>query len=513
MHSASTTASRRRATGLLLTALCVAAAIFTPWDARAADKWIEVTSKHVTIASRAGASDTKSLVWQIEQVRAAIVRVLPWAKVDLDRPLRVLAVDSEQKMRQLVPGFWERGGGVHPASVWVSAADQHYLAIRTDLEQQEQYNRNVNPYTSSYFSYVSLVLQNSLAGTKAPLWFVRGLAGVLSNTIVQDSKVVVGAPIPWHLDSLRERARLRLPALVAVTAASPELNRDEGLIGFDAQAWAFVHFLLFGNNGARQPKINQFFTLLVSGKPADEALAESIGRVSDLDTDYMLYVNRNIFSHAELAADVSVKREGFTQRTLPPAEAASMLAFFHVAMKRPAEARAAIAEARAADPSGGDSYAAEGYLLQQEEKLDEARAALERAAANKTTNAHAYYTLARLKLGTAPAAPAHDTLVEVEKLLARAIELNTRDAWAYALMGEVRSMLGNTAAIGLAARAVSLDPSQPNHRLAAARILWRAGEREDALKAVDAALGVATTEEDRRRATELQGLIRADMKR
>ena len=85
---------------------------------------------------------------------------------------------------------------MHPESVWVGGVDQNYLAIRTDVKAED--TLTINPYVTSNFSYVSLILQQS-GGPNQPLWFARGLAGVLSNTIVHESGILLGAPIPWHL--------------------------------------------------------------------------------------------------------------------------------------------------------------------------------------------------------------------------------------------------------------------------------------------------------------------------
>ncbi|HMF61282.1 MAG TPA: hypothetical protein VK595_12970, partial [Vicinamibacterales bacterium] len=155
-----------------------------------ADQWIEVKSPNVTVTSSAGGGSTKTLAWQLEQVRSAVKTLWPWARVDLDRQFTVLAVDDERGMRALVPQYWEKRGGGHPASVWVSAPDQHFLAIRTDM--QAEGDARINPHITAYFSYVSLILNQSVE-TDIPLWLSRGLAGVLSNTIVRDSELLIGA--------------------------------------------------------------------------------------------------------------------------------------------------------------------------------------------------------------------------------------------------------------------------------------------------------------------------------
>ena len=67
--------------------------------------------------------------------------------------------------------------------------------------------------------------------------------------------LVVGALIS-HITRLRDHPPLPLRALLATTADDPALRQDERLLAFDASAWAFVHFLLFADNGARRAKID-----------------------------------------------------------------------------------------------------------------------------------------------------------------------------------------------------------------------------------------------------------------
>ena len=491
------------ARALLLT--LVLAFFSTP--AHAADKWIEIKSPNVTVMTAGGAGSARTLAWQLEQIRSAVVAILPWAQVELDRPFLVVAVDSELKMRQIVPQFWERGGSVRPASVWVSGIDRHYLAIRTDIvAEDDSYS---NPHRSAYFSYVAMVLQRSLPA-EMPFWFRRGLAAVLSNTIVRESHLLVGTPIPQNLVYLRERVRLKLPALVDMQAGAPELKQHGGLERYDAQAWAFVHFLMFGNSGARAPKINEFFRMVTSGTAPAAAMAETIGNVDQLEADFVMYVNRSIFSFSKMTADVSVKRDGFVQRPLTTGESSSALALFHTSMRRPVEARAAIAEARTADAAAPDSHLAEGIQLERDGKREEARAALARAVAGGSTNAYAHYTLSRLNWQPRPDAAG---LKEQETLLARAVELNPRYAYALARLGEIRAMSGAADALSLVIKAVRLDPNESDHRLTAARILLRSGQHGEALKLAQVALTLATTEEERARVREFQQAIERDKAR
>ena len=116
-----------------------------------------------------------------------------WARVDLNKPLAVIAAKDENTMRALAPKYWEQRGGVRPASVRVTAPDRHYLAIRTDVEGDDR--QYLNPHITAYFSCTALVLGQSLS-PDLTLWFSRGFTGLLSNTIVRDDFIVIGAPIP-----------------------------------------------------------------------------------------------------------------------------------------------------------------------------------------------------------------------------------------------------------------------------------------------------------------------------
>jgi tetratricopeptide (TPR) repeat protein len=472
-----------------------------PTLAEAADTWTEIKANNVTVLANGGTGDARTLTWQVQQIRSVLVSILPWAKVNLDRPFSVLAVNNETRMRALLPKYWQRGASdAKPVSVWVSGSDRHYLVIRSDERAEDR--QFINPHVHAYFSFVSLVIQNSLQANM-PMWFTRGLAGVLSNTIVRDSHVLVGAPIPWHLRELRERPRLRLATLLGATRETREVMGD-GLPQFDAQAWAFVHFLLFADSGVRSASLNQFFALVNGGKTPAVAEVEAFGAIDKLESDFARYLGREVFAFAKMPLDESVKKEKFGERALSVTEAASALALFHVAMGQPVEARAAIAEARKSGGVLGDTYLAEALLLKGEGKDDDVKAALERAVSEGSQTGYAHYELARLQW-QAESSP--ELLAAREKLLRRAAELNPGWSWTFAMLADIRSQLGHDDGLDFIVRAIRMAPTEASHRLTAGLVLLRAGRHAEALKAVDAGLALASDESERARARELQQAI------
>jgi tetratricopeptide (TPR) repeat protein len=463
----------------------------------AADRWIEVKSTHFTVISNAGDNSTRKLVWQLEQVRSAMTALWPWMKPDLNTPLTVIVVKDENSMRAFAPEYWERRGSTRPASLWASGPGQFYLVLRTDVEAESQ--GMVNPYVSSYFSYVGLVLDHSIERA-VPFWFRRGFTGVLSNTIVHDDQILLGPVIPWELNTIRERARMPLQKLLSISPASPEVKQADFMELYDAQTWVLVHYLLFGENGKRASQLNAFVNLVSAGKDPAAAFAEALGSVESVEPAFTLYASQSLFRYRQFKIDVSVERERFPIRPVAPAEAASVRATFHAITNRRAEARTAIEDARKADPSATGAYLAEALMLDFDQKTAEAKAAYAKAVELKTTSAYAHYRLALL---TWQPMGSQETVKEVEALLLRAIERNTRYAAAYSWLGEIRAFHGADSGIGFIRRSISLEPQEARHRLAAARVLLFQGKPAEARADAQAGLALADMDEERREAQDL----------
>lgn len=490
---------------LIATAVvCACAAGPASIAARAAETWSEIKTPHFTVWSNAGDRAARNMTWQLEQIRSAMAAVFPWANVDPAKPIVVFVVKDIQSMRALAPRYWEQKGDIRPASVWSTGADRHYLVVRTDVRVDD--NVMQNPYATAYFAYGSLIIGNSFSH-RLPMWFSRGLAGIVSNMLVRDDYILLGAPIAWELQTVRER-RYPLQQLLATTRLSPELRDDEGLRRFDAQSWAFVHLLLFGEQGAYQARLNRFAAAVNAGTDANAAFAEAIGSPDSLQLKFAAYIDRNIFSGSKVTVNNELKRERFEARPLSAAESAAGRAAFHVAMGRPVEARALIAEARAADPNNADAYVVEALQLEQEGKRDEARTAYVKAAELGTRNAWAHYRAAMLNWRQG-AMPDADTLKSMEKNLARAVELQDTYASAYAALAEVRAALGQPqgSILPLLSKAIALEPASAWHRIMAARVLWRFGALDEARRSAESALAVAEDDEARQEAQRLMSAI------
>jgi hypothetical protein len=135
----------------------VVLAAFVPSQSAADDPWIEVKSPNFTVVSNAGEGRARNVAWQFEQIRAAIQIGWPWPRVQLDRPVVVVAAKDENSMKLLIPGFWEKSSrDSRPSSVFGTGAAAHYITLRSDVRADDTVG--INPYVSSYWSYSALTL-------------------------------------------------------------------------------------------------------------------------------------------------------------------------------------------------------------------------------------------------------------------------------------------------------------------------------------------------------------------
>jgi len=472
--------------------------------ALAADRpWVEARSAHFIVASDDGDKTARTILWQFEQIRAAMQNFWPWAQVDLDRPMLVLAVHDDNGMRALVPEFFERVGAIHPSSVAYTGPDRYYVALRSD-ERLDDRQGAVNPYLNAFWAYTAIVLGRTF-NRELPLWYERGFSALMGNMIVRDTSLQVGRSIPYYITRLRSRGRLSLANLLAVDRASPAYTDPAQLEVFDAQSWMFVHYLLFGEDGAHRGQMDRFSQLLHEGKPAATAAEVAFGDISKLENGFSAYFSRPTLEYLDMRADLTVNRGAFSTRTWSPAEAAAIRAGF-LAPRRPADARTALDAARRVDAPGMAVFSdSEGLLSEREGKVDQAKAAYAKAIELGSENFYSYYRMGVLMLG--PMADA-DSLRTAARWLDRAAMLDDRFAPTFNAVANVALRLGHAdQSLSAAERAVALDPAQTQPRLSLARALWALSRRDEAQQALRDGVELAKSDGDRQAAAQVRQLF------
>lgn len=474
----------------------------SPARPRAADNWVEVTSPHFRVVSNNGERSAREVAWQFEEVRAAIAQGWPWAQAALDRPLLIVGMKDENTMKAFAPGFYEKGQSVRYSSITTSDWDRHYIGLRADLLVDG--GEGVNPYQNAYWTYCNLMLSSSFH-SRLPMWFTRGLAEVLSNTNVTEKEVQVGRAMSSNIREFKSGGRYPLEQLFAMTRQSPEMRNQIEMQRFDAESWALMHYLLFGDAdaAAREGKMNQLAAALSAGVPSVEAVTRVYGPLAALDTAYRGYVDRGLFRFVTMKMDIKISPKDFSAKPASPALVAEVRAGYLGASNRPVEARAAIDQARQLDPENPASYEVEGLMLEHAQDQAGAQKAYAKAVELRSANFLPYVRLAYMQREPGP-----DAAAKRRVLFEKAVALNDTNPQAQQGLSSALGQLGQfEAALGPARRAVALSPGDVFGRTTLAGALARAGKKDEALKEARAAAILARTDQEKQAVQQLVEMI------
>ncbi len=314
----------------------------------------------------------------------------PWAKAQLDRPVIVIVAKDEVTVRQLVPEEWEKKDAIHYASYTRGAEDGYYFFVRSARDDTNT-TENENPYRSTYWAYGDLALSSSL-NWRLPLWLERGLAAVLSNTIIGKKDMQTGRPVASYIQTTMKEGRFPLARVLSITRDSPESMNIVDRQRLDAQCWGLAQYVLYGTPGPEGAKrANTLVSMLLAGTPSEAAVTEAFGSVAALEQAYWQHIAQGRFFFTTVKLDGSQSEAGYVLRTLKPEEAVAVRAAWHASSERPVEARAGIAEIRKLNPDSPLSYEIEGRLLLREHAAAEASKAFRRAVDLGSENFYPYF--------------------------------------------------------------------------------------------------------------------------
>ena len=394
-------------------------------------------------------------------------------------------------MRELAPKFWENGGD-GASAVSVSGRDKDYFALLTGLSPADELG--TNPYYYAYWGYATQMLEANYPG-QLPPWFKRGMADFFANTLVQKKQVQLGRIIRHHARTLGERSRMSVAEILETDWKSEWVTDDGRRSVFDAHAWMLVHYLTLGEDRAWLAKFNRYAELLKQGVSPTAAFAQAMGDMPAVERGFRDYVGRTLYAYVSFQTDVNVKPAGFPVRALPPAESLALRAGFHVAMRRPAEARALLAEARKAEPPSVVTDEVEALLLESEDKDKEALELYTRAAGAGSTNFYVFYR--RGSLLWQPNSP-KEVVAEAAAAYTQAVSLNPDHAWAQTSLARALAEVDpGERAVAAARKSTALEPGVVAHRLALTKALSAAGKSDEARREAERSLALASTAEDR----------------
>src|SRR6185437_1647620 len=131
-----------------IAAFALAAAMGVPARADKHQNWVEARSPNFIVVSNAGEKQARKTAVQFEQIRAVFREALPIASAHPSPVITSLAVKDQDSMRQLAPEDWVKGHAHH--SGWFAfAMDQYYAAVELDIGGDNPYETLYHEYYHS----------------------------------------------------------------------------------------------------------------------------------------------------------------------------------------------------------------------------------------------------------------------------------------------------------------------------------------------------------------------------
>jgi tetratricopeptide (TPR) repeat protein len=271
---------------LLLTLASIPGAGQEPQPSRPLSRdWKRLKTPSLTVIGNASDHDLRRTAVEIERFRVAIRALAPTTPMSSPVPMLAVVFRDDSALTPFKPR--NRGKPVDNVAAYFSALpDINYIVLAPHDDREFTYRVIFHEYT--HF----LVYR---AAPRLPMWLNEGLADFYStfNGSETDNRMILGRPIVAYRTTLRSEGGLIPFKKFLSSDALPELLKTpQAMHRYYAQSWAFTHYLLLGERGARRPKVKAFVAALQSGQSSDRAFAEVFGQEVDaLERGLRAYLN------------------------------------------------------------------------------------------------------------------------------------------------------------------------------------------------------------------------------
>ena len=413
------------------------------------DVWVEVRSPHFVVASNAGEKQARHVAQQFEEIRGTFQVAFPKLRLDLGKPVIILATKNENSLKILLPAYWEQKGSVHPAGIYIPGEEKHYVALRLDTEGE-------NPFHVVYHEYTHAILH--LNFPPLPLWLDEGFAEFYGNTVISDKQIALGKVDRSHLYLLQQTKLIPVETLLQVDHSSPYYNEQNRASIFYAESWALVHYLMLDPNARKQELLKHFLAAWNKSGNQVQAAQETFGDLQKFARTIEGYARQSSFYFAPMKSSLEADEKTYASGSLSPAESLALRGDFYLQTHRLKEAQAALEAAEKEDPNLAAVHESLGLFYFRERNLEEAAKELDLATHLNSNSFLAYYFSAMLNLRGAGGS--REAWPKAEAGLEKAIALNPSFAPAYSSLASLYSLHKESQdkALVAARRAVELEP-------------------------------------------------------
>lgn len=489
--------NRRKVCVLLAAALAVLCFVQGKAKAKGGSGWVEVRSPNFIVVTDGSTGEARETAQRFETIRQFFESLFNNAPIYPNRPVIVLAADSDHSYEMLAPAREHKRGALKTAGEMLKRPDQDYILIRLSTAGDFEYNLVCHELAHA-------VLENWFK--PLPLWLNEGLAQFYGAISIQQSRVLFGRPNAVNLAILRSEPMLPLPTLLAVNHSSPYYTKeDQGTI-FYAETWALTHYLVIKGLHEKRDYIGEYLTLIREGNDPVAAASKAFGNLDALQKTLETYVGHLAFYQVGAPMALKVDKKSFEARKLSRAESEAIRGDFLARIGRGKDAEPMIEDALEQDPSLGMAEQAMALIADHDHETEKAQILYQKAASNCPSCylARFYYAYESMQHD-------HDlvALAQDEASFRAFTGLNPTFIPAYAGLAQVYLLEKKDPeqARMFVLDAIAADPQNDSLYVLSGRILLQEGNEVSAYYVAQRAVALAKTPQDKKQAAEFLAAV------
>lgn len=462
---------------------CVIFSLGASASAFGKDNWINVRTKNFFLVGNASEKDIRLTATKLEQFRETFRLLFPNAKFNQTIQTNVVVFKSDSDYRPFKPLRADGKPEDWVGGYFQPGEDVNYITVAAN-EREDNFN-------IIFHEYVHFLLNTNFGKGEIPPWFNEGLAEYYATfKIVNDQKVTLGDLQPQHLDLLQRNQLMPLKDFFELNNYSLHQNGNHSRSIFYAQAWALMHYLIQGNNGANKGAMSSFVTLVMNGTEPEAAFQKAFGYdYATMEKALKQYVSQSKFMTT--IATFKQKLVFDTQMTTVPlteADANAYLGDLLYHTHRHEDAEIYLQKAVALDAENSLANTAFGLVRMRQRNFAEAKKYLEKAISGNRQNHFAYYNYALIlsresmdEFGFVAKFPP-EAAKKMRESLQRAIEINPNFIESYRLLSFVNLVNNENLDESLAflKKVMELQPGNQESAYLIAQIYLRQEKYKDA---------------------------------
>jgi tetratricopeptide (TPR) repeat protein len=385
-------------------------ALFLLSDFAFSQQWTDVHAPDLRMLTQGSPKQAREILWNLEQARVVFGHLLNRPKVNVNRPLLILGMQSADEIRALIgdrPMF--------PGGFAMAASDRNYLVI--DLSSQD--------LSGIYRAYALLLLDANYP--RAQSWFDEGLAQYIAGLRVESKKITEVAP-PRVAEELASGPPQSVSQLISPNARS--------LPRFAASSWLLFRWLL--ENGQLEyvgPYLNQVMNRSI---PPENAFRDVFSTTPEAVDTAIVQFMATAMSPKSAGQPTDMDPVTFTTAKFPLLEAQAIEA--RLRLDLPGQEDAAMSALRqmlARDPNNVEVNRGLGLASLRSGNLKDAADFIRRAIQLRDDDAYMNYLMAVLhNRGSGEAVQVDSEAPTIVMQCQRAIDRDPQLAVAYKLLAE-----------------------------------------------------------------------------